>query len=38
LEKEKLSRLKSLMYGGFIAGLLSVLYLVFGQMYRKMFT
>ena len=36
LEKEKLSRLKSLILGGFLAGLLTVLYLVFGQLYRKM--
>ena len=36
LEKEKLGRLKSLVLGGFLAGFLTVLYLVFGQLYRKM--
>jgi hypothetical protein len=36
LPKEKLGRLKSLVLGGFLAGFLSVLYLVFGQLYRKM--
>ena len=36
LEKEKLGRLKSLILGGFLAGFLTVLYLVFGQLYRKM--
>jgi uncharacterized protein involved in exopolysaccharide biosynthesis len=36
LEKEKLGRLKSLVLGGFLAGFLIVLYLVFGQLYRKM--
>ena len=35
LEKEKLGRLKSLILGGFLAGFLTVMYLVFGQMYRK---
>jgi hypothetical protein len=35
LEKEKLGRLKSLVLGGFLAGFLTVLYLVFGQLYRK---
>jgi uncharacterized protein involved in exopolysaccharide biosynthesis len=36
LEKEKIGRLKSLVLGGFLAGFLTLLYLVFGQLYRKM--
>ena len=36
LEKDKVGRLKSLVLGGFLAGFLAVLYLVFGQLYRKM--
>jgi uncharacterized protein involved in exopolysaccharide biosynthesis len=36
LEKEKLGRLKSLILGGFLAGFLTVLYLVFGKLYMKM--
>jgi uncharacterized protein involved in exopolysaccharide biosynthesis len=36
LEKEKLGRLKSLILGGILAGFLTVLYLVFGQLYKKM--
>jgi uncharacterized protein involved in exopolysaccharide biosynthesis len=36
LEKDKVGRLKSLVLGGFLAGFLTVLYLVFGQFYRKM--
>jgi len=36
LEREKLGRLKSLVLGGFLAGLLTVLYLVFGQLYKNM--
>lgn len=36
LEKEKVGRLKSLILGGFLAGFLTVLYLVFGQLYKKM--
>jgi uncharacterized protein involved in exopolysaccharide biosynthesis len=36
LQKEKVGRLKSLVLGGFLAGFLTVLYLVFGQLYRKM--
>ena len=36
LQKEELGRLKSFLFGGFLAGFLMVLYLVFGQMYRKM--
>jgi uncharacterized protein involved in exopolysaccharide biosynthesis len=35
LEKEKVGRLKSLILGGFLAGFLTVLYLVFGQLYKK---
>ena len=36
LEKEQLGRLKSLVLGGFLAGFLTVLYLVFGRLYKKM--
>jgi uncharacterized protein involved in exopolysaccharide biosynthesis len=36
LEKDKVGRLKSLILGGFLAGFLIVLYLGFGQLYRKM--
>jgi len=36
LEKEKVGRLKSLILGGLLAGFLTMLYLVFGQLYRKM--
>ena len=36
LEKEKLGRIKSFMLGGFLAGFLTVLYLVFGQLYKKL--
>ena len=36
LEKEKLGKLKSLILGGFLAGFLTVLYLVFGRLYKKM--
>jgi len=36
LAKEKVGRLKSLVSGGFLAGFLIVLYLVFVQLYRKM--
>jgi uncharacterized protein involved in exopolysaccharide biosynthesis len=36
LEKDKVGRLKSLVLGGFLAGFLTVLYLVFGKLYRKM--
>jgi len=36
LEKDKVGRLKSLILGGFLAGFLTVIYLVFGQLYRKM--
>jgi uncharacterized protein involved in exopolysaccharide biosynthesis len=38
LEKEKVGRLKSLIFGGCLSGFLTVLYLVFGQLYRKMNT
>jgi uncharacterized protein involved in exopolysaccharide biosynthesis len=37
LEKEKLGRLKSLVLGGFLAGLLTVLYLLFSRLYKNMF-
>ena len=36
LEKEKLGRIKSFVLGGFLAGFLAVLYLVFGRLYKKM--
>lgn len=36
LPKEKLGRIKSFVLGGFLAGFLSVLYLVFGQLYKKL--
>lgn len=36
LEKEKVSKLKSLVLGGFLAGFLTVLYLVFTRLYKKM--
>ena len=36
LEKDKVGRLKSLVLGGFLGGFLTVLYLTFGQLYRKM--
>ena len=35
LEKEKLGRIKSLVLGGFLAGFITVLYLVFGKLYNK---
>jgi uncharacterized protein involved in exopolysaccharide biosynthesis len=35
LEKDKLGRLKSLVLAGFLAGFLTVLYLVFAKLYRK---
>jgi hypothetical protein len=36
LEKEKLGRLKSLELGGFFAGFLTVIYLIFERLYKKM--
>jgi uncharacterized protein involved in exopolysaccharide biosynthesis len=36
LKMEKLDSIKSLILGGFLSGFLTVLYLVFGQLYRKM--
>ena len=36
LEKDKLGRLKSMIIGNFLAGFLTILYLVCGQLYRKM--
>lgn len=36
LEKEKVSKLKSLILGGFLGGFLTVLYLVFSTLYKKM--
>ncbi len=36
LEKEKVGKLKSLIVGGFLAGFLTVLYLVFGSLYKKL--
>ncbi|MGI9138621.1 MAG: Wzz/FepE/Etk N-terminal domain-containing protein [Sediminibacterium sp.] len=35
LEKEKVGKLKSLVLGGFLAGFLTVLYLVFSSLYKK---
>jgi hypothetical protein len=35
LEKEKVSKLKSLILGGFLGGFLTVLYLVFSSLYKK---
>jgi uncharacterized protein involved in exopolysaccharide biosynthesis len=36
LEKEKVGKLKSLVLGGFLAGFLTVLYLVFTSLYKKL--
>jgi hypothetical protein len=36
LDKEKVSKKKSLLVGGFLAGFLTVLYLVFTSLYKKM--
>ena len=36
LEKEKVGKLKSLVLGGFLAGFLTVMYLVFTTLYKKM--
>ena len=36
LEKEKVGKLKSLLLGGFFAGFLTVLYLVFSSLYKKL--
>ena len=36
LEKEKVGRIKSFVLGGFLAGFLSVLYLVFGRLYKNL--
>ena len=36
LEKDKVGRLKSLILGGFLASFLSVLYLVFGRLYKNL--
>ena len=36
LEKEKVGRLKSLVLGGFLAGFLTVLFLVFGRLYNNL--
>ena len=36
LEKEKIGRLNSLILGGFLAGFLTMLYLIFGRLYMKM--
>jgi hypothetical protein len=38
LEKEKFGKLKSIILGGFLAGFLYALYLIFGLMYKKMFS
>jgi hypothetical protein len=36
LEKEKVGKLKFLILGGFLAGFLTVLYLVFGRLYKNL--
>jgi uncharacterized protein involved in exopolysaccharide biosynthesis len=36
LEKEQLGKKKALILGGFLAGFLTILYLVFGKLYRMM--
>jgi uncharacterized protein involved in exopolysaccharide biosynthesis len=36
LEKEIVGKLKSLVLGGFLAGFLTVLYLVFSSLYKKL--
>ena len=36
LQKEKLGKLKSIILGGFLAGFLYILYLIFGRLYIKM--
>ncbi len=38
LEKEKVGKLKSLILGGFLAGFLTVLFLVFSSLYKKLIT
>jgi hypothetical protein len=35
LQKEKLGKLKSIILGGFLAGFIYILYLIFGRLYRK---
>jgi hypothetical protein len=35
LSKEKFGKLKSIILGGFLAGFLYILYLIFGRLYRK---
>jgi uncharacterized protein involved in exopolysaccharide biosynthesis len=35
LEKDKVGRLISLVLGGFLAGFLTVLYLIFSNLYKK---
>lgn len=36
LQKEKFGKLKSIILGGFLAGFLYILYLIFGRLYKKM--
>ena len=36
LKKEKFGKLKSIALGGFLAGFLYILYLIFGRLYKKM--
>jgi uncharacterized protein involved in exopolysaccharide biosynthesis len=36
LENDKIGKLKALVLGGFLAGFLTVLYLVFGHLYKKL--
>ena len=37
LEKKKFGKLKALIMGGFLSGLLTVLHLIFGQLFKKIF-
>jgi hypothetical protein len=36
LQKQKFGKLKSIILGGFLAGFIYILYLIFGRLYRKM--
>ena len=36
LEKYKLGRIKSIIFGGFLAGFLTVLYMIFSKLFKKM--
>ncbi len=37
LTKDKFGKLKSIFFGGFLASLFTILYLIFGQIYKKIF-